>query len=117
MKKVLILIAFAAAGVLAGCQSAPTMSEPAMAKSEPVGSPKMQYELALDAAKKAQKAAAAADNEWRDTGKIIKSAEDAAANGDYGMATELAKQAAAQGMDAVQQAKASVNAGNPSYLY
>jgi ribonuclease HI len=117
MKKTLILIALAGAGVLAGCQSEPTKSEPAMASSAPAGNAQMQYESALNAAKKALKEAAAADNVWRDSGKILKSAEAAAAKGDFGVATKLANQAEAQGMDAVQQAHNNVNAGNPSYLY
>ena len=117
MKKTLILIAFAGAGVLAGCQSEPTKSEPAMAASAPAGNAQMQYEAALSAAKKALKDASAADNVWRDSDKILKSAEDAAAKGDFGVATELANEAETQGVIAVQQAGANVNAGNPSYLY
>ncbi|WP_052199321.1 hypothetical protein [endosymbiont of unidentified scaly snail isolate Monju] len=64
-----------------------------------------------------KEAAAALKNEWRDTAKIIKAAEKAAAKGDYATAIKLANKAEEQGRLAVQQARDNANAGNPSYLY
>ena len=75
------------------------------------------YETALTAAKAEQKKAAANGAEWRDTGKMIKEAEEAAAAGDYDKAQSLADKAAAQGRIAQEQAMGQVNVGNPDYLY
>lgn len=112
MKKILIAAALTTAALgFAGCAQQET--KPASAAS---GDP-TAYEAALSAAKAEQKKAAAVGGEWRDTGKIITSAEEAAAAGDYAKAKSLADQAADQGRLGQQQAASQVNAGNPSYLY
>ncbi|MCB1787724.1 MAG: SoxXA-binding protein [Chromatiaceae bacterium] len=81
------------------------------------GSAADAYKAALADAKAEQAKAAKVGGEWRDTGKIIKSAEEAAAAGDYGKAKSLADKAAAQGRLGQQQAATQVNKGNPDYLY
>lgn len=73
--------------------------------------------MAISAAKQAQSAAAAMHAEWRDTGKLIKGAEEAAAAGDFAKAVSLAKKAEGQGQVAVSQAESQKDVGNPDYLY
>ena len=112
MKKMLLVAALTAAAFgFGGCaqhKAKETASGSATAAS---------YDTALAAAKAEQKKAAADGAEWRDTGKMIKQAEEAAAAGDYDKAQSLADKAAAQGRIAQEQAKGQVNVGNPDYLY
>ncbi len=75
------------------------------------------FDKAYAAAEAARQAAAQMKNEWRDTGKLLKKAQEAAKAGDFDKAVKLAKAAEFQGKMAVQQAKANANAGNPQYLY
>lgn len=82
-----------------------------------IAADKASAAAAIDAAKAAQKAAGAAHGEWRDTGKIIKMAEKAATEGNYGEAEKLAKKAEAQGIAGKEQAMSQVGVGNPGYLY
>ena len=72
-------------------------------------------DAAISAAKAANKAVKGA--QWRDTGKMIKAAEAAAAEGKFDAAVSEAKDAEFQAKIAQQQAKGATNAGNPSYLY
>ncbi|MGD8782864.1 MAG: DUF4398 domain-containing protein [Thioalkalispiraceae bacterium] len=58
---------------------------------------------AIAAAKQANKEAKAVGYEWRDTGKMIKKAEKALADGDYDKAIKLANQAKRQAEIAVEQ--------------
>ena len=60
---------------------------------------------AISAAKAANKKATASGFEWRDTGKFIKQAEEAAKKGDDAKAIKLAKKAESQAMMAVKQAE------------
>ena len=69
------------------------------------------YQAALAAAKVSIKAAQASQNVWRDTGKILKKAEDAAKSGNFTTAQTLALKAKRQGEMAVAQAKSQQNAG------
>jgi hypothetical protein len=108
-KSLIIAVAAASLIALSGCQT--QEAKPAKSAAQ------VSYEAALAKAKSAQKAAKAAKNEWRDTGKFIKKAEGMAAKGDYAGATKLAAKAEAQGHDAVAQAKDQAGAGNPGYLY
>jgi hypothetical protein len=78
---------------------------------------KADYEKAVTAAQAAIKQAAAMDDEWRDSGKLLKKAAEAAKAGDFDKAVKLAKAAEFQGKMAQEQAKANANAGNPDYLY
>lgn len=65
---------------------------------------------AIAAAKDAGKKAKAADNEWRDTGKFLKKAEDALAKKDYAKAEKMAKKAKSQYEMAAMQAEQEKNA-------
>jgi hypothetical protein len=114
MKKILLSAALVAIALSFGGCAKHEMKESAAPAGDTT---KQAYENAIAAAKSEQKKAAAVGGEWRDTGKMIKSAEEAAAAGDYGMAKGLADKAAAQGRLGQEQAASQVNAGNPSYLY
>ena len=87
------------------------MTGSAMASDKPTA------DAAIAAAKAAQKEAAAAGGEWRDTGAVIEDAEKAASEGNFGSAVELAKKAEAQGKLGKKQAMGQVGVGNPKYLY
>jgi hypothetical protein len=102
MKAKQILVAGAAALLLCGGAQAATKAE---------------ANNAISAAKAAVAAANKAGNSWRDTGKIIKRAESAAAEGNYGQAMTLAQAAQFQGKTAEEQSVEASNSGNPSYLY
>ena len=78
---------------------------------------KADAEAAINAAIAAQKAAAKVKGEWRDTGKLIKKAQEAAAEGNYGTAVKLANKAKAQGELGKDQAMSQAGIGNPKYLY
>lgn len=82
-----------------------------------VAADKAGAEAAIAAAKASQKAAGSVGGEWRDTGKIIKKAEKAAADGNYGDAEKLAKKAEAQGRLGKEQALSQKGVGNAGYLY
>lgn len=58
----------------------------------------------IAAAEAANKKAAAIGFEWRDTGKFIKQAKEAAAKKEYAKSIELAQKAERQGHNAVKQA-------------
>lgn len=62
-------------------------------------------EQAIADAKSANAKASAMGAAWRDTGKIIKAAEDALAAGDEAAATDLANKARRQAENAMKQAK------------
>ena len=97
--------------VLSGCQTQESKTEPAKSAAQ------ASYEMALSKAKKVQSEANGAKNEWRDTAKLLKKAEELAAKGDYAAASKMAMKAEAQGQDALAQAAEQKGAGNPSYLY
>ncbi len=96
MKKIAMLAA-AATLMLGACATAPTVSkDDAMA--------------AISAAKTEQGKAKKVNYEWRDTGKIIKKAEEAMKKEDYATAVKLANKAKTQGMLAQQQYQDQKNA-------
>ncbi|MBT8428911.1 MAG: SoxXA-binding protein [Gammaproteobacteria bacterium] len=82
-----------------------------------VAADKSSAMAAVAAAKAAQKAAGAVGGEWRDTGKMIKKAEQAIADGNYGEAEKMAKKAEAQGKLGKEQALSQKGVGNAGYLY
>jgi len=93
----LISVALLSLGLMAGCATTEdTGSTDATAAAQ----------QAIDAAKAANKEAKASGYEWRDTGKIIKSAEAALAEGNTEEATKLANKATKQAQDAVKQQQA-----------
>lgn len=98
---------------LVACTSASVKEEQqaASSKATVVGEEQGEFEAIHAAAKQSLKAASTAGFQWRDSGKILKKAEKAAAGGDYKKATKLANQAREQGEFAQAQAKQQSNAG------
>jgi len=92
MKKIIISGAVALfASSLIGCESGPSYDDlVAEANKEIAVAKKMKYE-------------------WRDTGKLMKQAKEAKANGDSAKAKKLVKKAISQAKDAQMQAKAEAN--------
>ncbi len=83
-------------GLAAGCASTP----------EDTGAADQQTaEQAIADAKSANAQAKKMGAEWRDTGKMLKAAEAALAEGDYAKATEIANTAQRQAENAIAQAK------------
>jgi hypothetical protein len=76
----------------------------------------IMFDQAYSEAEAARKKAASVGGEWRDTKKIMKKAEDAAAKGDYATAIKLSETARTQGELGYIQAMDEKDAGNPSYL-
>lgn len=113
MKKILIAVAASVIFVATGCQTQET--KPAAAQVEK-SAEQMAYEKFHAEAKAAIAKAAKVDGVWRDTGKILKSAEKAAKGGDFKKAQKLAAKAADQGHLGYEQAMGQKNVGNPSYL-
>ncbi|HED35876.1 MAG TPA: DUF4398 domain-containing protein [Gammaproteobacteria bacterium] len=82
-------------GLVAGCASTPEES----------GATREQAEQAIADAKSSNAQAKKMGAEWRDTAKVIKSAEAALDEGDYAKAIELANKAQRQAENAIKQAK------------
>ena len=120
MNKLIIVTALAIAlTALSGCTKQTTKTDTAAeaaASTAPAGSDQQAYEMALAAAKAEIKKASAVGGEWRDTGKIMKKAEKAAAEGNYGTATKLAEKAKFQAIKGQEQAASQVYGGNPADL-
>jgi len=124
MNKMLFVASLAIGlSTLSGCSTQEEKADTAAAKAEtsvastaPAGSGQQGYEAALAAAKSEIKKAHAVGGEWRDTGKLLKKADKAAAEGNYGDATKLAEKARFQAVMGQEQAASQVNAGNPAYL-
>lgn len=96
--------------LIAGCATASTSSSSGSASAP------ASVSEAIAQAKAAQQKAASVNGEWRDTGKLIKGAEKAAAAGDNDTAMKLAGEATMQGELGYKQAMEEKTAGNPSYL-
>ena len=104
MKKMLFVAALAAVTVgLSGCNTqtakadAPVKAETAVASAAaPTGAGQAGYDAAVTTAKAEIKKAKSVGGEWRDTGKFIKQAEKALANGDVAKASSLATKALQQ---------------------
>lgn len=94
------------AAILAACLSTPA-----------IAADKAAYDKAVANAKAALDAASAVDGEWRDSRKMLKQAEKAAAQGDYDKAVKLAETAEFQGVMGKKQALQEDKVGNPNYLY
>ena len=69
-----------------------------------VSADEKSFNASYEAAEAARKKAASMKYEWRDTGKMLKNAKEAAGKGDYDTAEKLAKKAEMQGKMAVAQA-------------
>jgi len=74
------------------------------------------FEKAMTAAREARKKAATVDGEWRDIGKFLKQAEQAAARGDFATANRLAEEAGKQGDLGYEQAMSQKDVGLPEYM-
>ncbi len=96
----LFSVALLSLGLITGCASTGDVDEAALA------------EQAIADAKVVNAEAKALNYEWRDTGKIIKQAEDKFAAADYQAAIELANKAKAQAENAISQG----NAENKKFL-
>jgi hypothetical protein len=70
-----------------------------------VAADEQSFNASYEAAEAARKQAASMNYEWRDTGKMLKQAKEAAAKGDYETAERLANKAEMHGKMAVAQAK------------
>jgi hypothetical protein len=112
-KTVWLAASFTLALALSGCAQQETKSSAAPAPSDPAAA----YEMAKANATAAQKKAASVGGEWRDTGKMMKEAEEAAKAGDYAKAKALADKATFQYQAGYEQAQSQKNVGNPRYLY
>lgn len=80
------------------------------------GTPEVSYgeadaKTAIEAAKAATAKAKSVNYEWRDTGKMIKKAEEAAKTGKFEDAVKMAKKAERQSINAYAQYEANKNAG------
>lgn len=96
--------------VLAAFAFGLSASMPVMAADDPAA--------AIAAAKEAQKKAASIGGEWRDIGKFLKKAEEAAKGGDTKKALKLAKKAKFQAEAGYKQAEHQAEAAKdfPDYL-
>lgn len=74
------------------------------------------FEKMMTAAQEARKKAASVGGEWRDIGKFLKQAEQAATKGDFATAGKLAEKAKRQGELGYEQAMSQRNAGFPEYM-
>ena len=97
MKTIIKLaIASALAFSLAACQSAPTKTA-------------ADADMAIKAATTANKAVKKVNNDWRDTGKILKAAAKAKKEGKFDEAVKLATKAENQAKNAMAQYNAQKN--------
>ncbi len=93
MRKLSTIVAVMGASLLVACAG------------NTVSADEQSFDASYQAAEAARKKAASMDFEWRDTGKMLKKAKEAAAKGDYETAEKLAKTAEMQGKMAQAQAK------------
>ena len=77
---------------------------------------KAEVEKAIAAAEDARKKAASVGGEWRDTGKLIKNAQELAAEGKLDEALKIAAKAENQGKRGHEQALAQKDATLPAYM-
>jgi hypothetical protein len=87
-----------------------------MSSAAYAGADKKAADDAIAAAKASLKKAAGVGGEWRDSGKMVKTAEKAAADGDFDKAVKQANKAAKQGEMGHAQALTQQGVGNPDYL-
>ncbi len=99
----LATVAVLSTGLMAGCSSKEEPAPAAEPMSQAESGPSAAAKNAIYSAKIKQARAAKLGYEWRDTGKLIKAAEKAAAAGDNDKAIKLANQASEQADDAIAQ--------------
>ena len=118
MKRILPIVActIALAGLTA-CETQTAKNDaPAAEKAAATAAVPASFDAAVAEAKAAIKKAESVGGEWRDTGKFLKEAEEAAAAGDMDKAMKLVSKAKFQAEMGYDQAMAERNVGNPSYL-
>lgn len=100
-----------------------SLAIPAQAVAKSCGHPCVINELtiqdanaAIARAKEAQKMAASVESEWRDLGKLLRKAEDAAAKGKIEEAIALAKKAETQGRLGYEQGMAQSELRIPEFF-
>jgi hypothetical protein len=93
MRKLTIIVAVMGASLLVACAGNSVVAD------------EKSFNASYEAADAARKKAASMNYEWRDTGKMLKKAKEAAAKGDYATAEKLANKAQMQGKMAVAQAE------------
>ncbi len=93
MRKLSTIVAVMGASLLVACAGSTASAD------------ETSFNASYEAAEEARKKAASMHNEWRDTGKMLKKAKEAAGKGDYETAEKLANKAKLQGEMAVAQAK------------
>ncbi len=76
-----------------------------------------EADQAIADAEAARKKAASVGGEWRDTGSMIKEAQDLVKSGEFDKAIKLANEAKLQGEMGYKQALAEKNASFPSYVH
>jgi len=108
----LATVAVMATGLLAGCATDGSSEANTTAKTETTqtapmkkAGPNAAAKQAIYGAKVKNGRAKKAGYEWRDTGKLIKAAEKAAAKGDNDKAVALANKARQQALDALEQSQ------------
>ena len=99
----LATVAVLSTGLMAGCSSKEEPAPAAESMSQTESGPSAAAKNAIYSAKIKNARAAKLGYEWRDTGKLIKAAEKAAAAGDNDKAIKLANQASEQADDAIAQ--------------
>ncbi len=113
----LATVAVLSTGLMAGCASndkpAPADDMKPMVKTQ--AGPSAAAKNAIYSAKIKNARAAKLGYEWRDTGKLIKKAEKAAAAGDNDKAIKLANEAAAQADNAIAQYYAETKRYNEKF--
>ena len=77
---------------------------------------KPDFEAAWAEADEARKKAASVGGEWRDTGKMLKKAKEAAAAGEHEKAMKLVNKAKKQGELGYEQAVSEKDADLPDYI-
>ena len=111
MKRISIVATIALAGALglAGCHGDGV-------KSDAAAGGNAEYEAAVAAANAEIKKAKSMGGEWRDIGKFMKKADEAAKKGDMEEAMKLVKKATFQAKMGQEQAASQVGVGNPDYF-
>ncbi len=93
MRKLSTIVAVMGASLLVACAG------------NTVSADEKSFNASYEAAEAARKQAASMNYEWRDTGKMLKKAKEAAGKGDFNTAEKLANKAKMQGEMAQAQAK------------
>jgi hypothetical protein len=103
-------------GAVAGAAAVGAVGAAAVAGTPADSGQKAALDKAIADAQTARKKASSVGGEWRDTGKMVKQAEEAGAAGDYAKGLKLASEAQKQGELGYEQAMKEKGAGFPDYM-